>query len=202
LSATAGYCDKILIAADDELTQHQDLSPIALNGGVLMKRFVIACFIIIAVLSCVFFITSVNEDYDHDIGGIYQLKAINYKSEDTNSIEIEIPVSRASYGKINPKIQVLSEDEPVYMGEGQIIDKELGRYRLAVTFTDTRLQKDLVKEYGHSVRKDKGNGKFLKAVRVAYPADDSTMVIYFGFDSKPDFMLEETDKSIVINVKC
>lgn len=167
----------------------------------LGKNWVIGLFIMLILLAGVFFVNATNTDYDKITGGKHQIKQYRVLSNNGNEAEIVFDIVRTTEDKVNPKVEILSEKDPVYDRESQIIDSNLGKYRLSLIFTDTRLQQKLSTKTGRKINMlGNKNIDLLESIKVAYPPDDSLMVIYLGCSAKPDFTLEETNENIKIRL--
>lgn len=162
------------------------------------KLFALLTMVLLGVVG-VLFINATNNDYQKEVGGKHQIKGYKVVANSQNESIIEFNIARSSSDKVNPSVKTLSEQDLVYQGEGQVIDPTLGKYRVQLTFTDTRLQKELVKQLGLK-KKDLSSSELLKSIKVAYPPDDSLMVIYLGFDSKPQVNVEELEDKLVVKL--
>lgn len=157
----------------------------------------IACLTLVAT----FFINAKNQDFEKDIGGLYQIKTHKMVVNNKDESKIKLKLSRNSLKKITSSYRIINEDEPIFVGESKKVVNDLGKYRVELTLYDTRLQKQFSKELGFKTNKIEDGKGLLKNIRVAYPPDDSMMVLYFGSDDEPSVDISEDSEGIVVNLK-
>lgn len=152
-------------------------------------------------LVATFFINATTNDFEKEIGGKHQIKGVKVQKNDLSSAEIEFELARGSKNKVKSSVKVLTANDPIYSGESQVIDETLGKYRVALTFTDVRLQKKLINELGLKKNSFGKKGQnLLETVKIAYPPDDALMVIYLGTDTEPQLSVDEHEDKIVVKL--
>ncbi len=149
----------------------------------------------------VFFINAVDNDFEKETGGVFQIKSYNVVTNTSEEAKLQIHIAKASKDNISPSIKILSEDDPIYEGEQEVIDKSLGKYRVELSFTDVRLQKNLMKKIGRNKQIHGDGQNLLESIKISYPPDDSRMVMYIGCNEKPQVDLSETNNKIIISLR-
>lgn len=167
-----------------------------------MKKFRNILLLLCIGLIGVLFINAVNNDYEKEIGGKHQIKDYKILSNNDKEAKLEIPIAKASKDKVNPSFKILAHDDPIYKGEDKVIDPSLGKYRVELQFTDVRLQKKLSQELKLNKQIIGKQGQdLLESIKMAYPPDDSLMVMYLGCSVEPQIEISETEDKIIINLK-
>ncbi|MDD2585787.1 MAG: stalk domain-containing protein [Syntrophomonadaceae bacterium] len=98
-----------------------------------------------------------------------------------------------------PQVTVLTKDDPVFKGESKVKDDSLSEYRLELLFSDVKASAALQDKLGlQTVQLSENN--LLQSIRLAYPPDDSAMVIYLGCKSLPRADLLVNDNGFFLNL--
>lgn len=98
----------------------------------------------------------------------------------------------ASTSTQKPQIKVLKKNDLVFKGENEVQDPSLGEYRLEILLSDIHANAALQNKLGLETVKI-SDDNLLQSIRLAYPPDDSAMVIYLGCKSLPrtDLLVNE-----------
>lgn len=98
-----------------------------------------------------------------------------------------------------PTVEVLdSSTNPMYSGEKLIIDASQGPYVVAITMHDTRPQSKSnlsLKWLQHT-----DSSSIVNSVRVAYPGDDSMMIIYVSCKARPVVKANERLGALIVHI--
>lgn len=139
-------------------------------------------------------------DYEPETGGINQLA--DYKIQNSSEqavVKLELAVQNPA--EVNFSYQLLDADTPIYVGEGKEVEPSLGAYRVELMLTDVRLQKKLVQELGTRVVPVASSpDELLQAIKVSYPLDDASLVIYLGCRAKPEVKITHEERSLIITL--
>lgn len=98
-----------------------------------------------------------------------------------------------------PQLKVLGKNDLVFKGENQVQDPSLGEYRLEILLSDIQASAALQDKLGLETVK-LSDDNLLQAIRLAYPPDDSAMVIYLGCKSYPRADLLVNDNGFFITL--
>jgi len=156
------------------------------------------------ILLGLYFVRATPANYDKRIGGQYQINSFLLSKNEVNEARLTIGWVKATAESLRPRIEVVDPRQtPIHRGEGLVTDLTLGEYIVAITFFDTELQES-VREYlslaGVSTEKA-GKNVFLEHVRVAYPPDDSMMVIYLGLSAKPTIETQQARRELSLIIR-
>lgn len=165
----------------------------------MKKNILILGVVLCIIISSFIFINAVNNDFENDIGGLHQIKSFDIKNNDLNNAKLLFKMSHATKDKVTSAYKVLTDEDPLFIGESKGIDKTLGKYIVEIKLNNVRIQTKLSKELGLKTNKKSFDNELLKNIRIAYPPDDSMVVIYIGFDSKPTVDITENGEDIEVN---
>lgn len=98
-----------------------------------------------------------------------------------------------------PQLKVLSKNDLVFKGETQVQDPSLGEYRVEILLSDIHASAALRDKLGLETVK-LSDDNLLQSIRLAYPPDDSAMVIYLGCKSCPRADLLVNDNGFFITL--
>lgn len=98
-----------------------------------------------------------------------------------------------------PQIKVLAKNDPVFKGESEVQDDSLGEYRVELLFSDIHASAALREKLGLETVQISGDN-LLQSMRLAYPPDDSAMVIYLGCKSLPRVDLLVNENGFFLNL--
>jgi len=98
-----------------------------------------------------------------------------------------------------PQLKVLSKNDLVFKGETQVQDPSLGEYRLEILLSNIHASAALRDKLGLETVK-LSDDNLLQSVRLAYPPDDSAMVIYLCCKSYPRADLLVNDNGFYITL--
>ena len=158
-------------------------------------------FVIFFVLSAAYFINASTDDFEEKTGGLHQIKHFGILANNPSEAAVQLDLIHHSKQNIVPKVRILP-DNKVYKGENLVNDDTLGRYIVELLFTDTRIQEKLAKQLSTNNYKVTSNpDSFLQVVRIAYPPDDSQMIIYLGCTAKPQVNVNEENNKLLINLR-
>ena len=161
---------------------------------------IIAIFIVLALITLVTVLATGINEYEFDNRGMYQVKDLKVTQNSTDQSQVSIGIAQSSFNVVRSSIRFLTRDQPVFVGEREIIDNTLGDFRVELTLSDSSLQSKLINQFlTNTYLTDPAKTGFLQSIRVAYPGDDATMVIYFGFDKKPQVELISNFRNVTLN---
>ena len=177
-----------------------------------MKNRITTVFIICSlIIISTFFINLTDNDFDKTIREGHQIKSFEVKHTDEKETKLNFKLVHGNNAvklldtyfkkrnKANPSVRVLNQDSYIFQGERKVKGSSLGKYIVELTYTDTWLQegaKEAIKS--NRERLGKENNSLLKTIKVAYPPDDSMMVIYLGCNTKPDVEVFESHDEIEV----
>ena len=141
-------------------------------------------------------IISLTGSSDKEATGSTELN--DYSISTNNSKEADLYLDTNSTAR-KPQLKVLGSNDPVFKGENQVQDPSLGEYRLEILFSDIRASAALQDKLGLETVKLSDDG-LLQSIRLAYPPDDSAMVIYLGCQSYPRAELITNDNGFFIKL--
>ncbi|HBC93565.1 MAG TPA: hypothetical protein DCZ10_11900 [Pelotomaculum sp.] len=162
----------------------------------------ITIMILLAFFAAVFLYVKLN-NYEIETGGIFQIKDMKIETNNSEESKIVFDIISSTESMVEPSISILEENDPIYVGEKKVKDTSLGKYRVELMFNDTRFQKSIRKNMGlkkHSIASEM-EGAILESLKVAYPPDDSKMVIYFGCNVKPQVIYQHDDNKFEVILK-
>lgn len=163
------------------------------------KIFILAS--IILVVSSIFFVNKTDNDYDKKLGGKHQITGYKINKLDNNESEVIFSTTHAGKGKMDPKVKVLNGDDYIFKGEKKVKDNSLGKYIVEITYIDTRVQKMAKEKIKNDNEYLVKSNNLINKVDIAYPPDDSMMVVYIGCNKKPTIETTETNKELKIKLK-
>jgi len=183
----------------------------------MIKKITLIIAILFLCLTSVLFINATTNDFESRTGGLHQIKDMSMDLNNQDEAKIIFNMAN-SPNMTKPKVTILGEDEPVFFGEKKVEDPSLGKYKVELMFTDTRIQKEVRNRLGLKTNSINTKGSLLEgsllqnaptisknsllqSIKVAYPPDDSLMVIYLGCKSKPNVDLQQENNQLIVNLK-
>lgn len=133
---------------------------------------------------------SIPSAYDEKLGGKQQI----YEVQLSPKIIFRKLIKEAADTK--NEIDLLNEGESIWNNGSQIKDNLKGKYKLQVIMKDTTIQKNILE-------KAIADAKVPGAVSIKFTEGSTkdTLVMYIGFDTKPDYFVSDSGDCFVIEIK-
>lgn len=156
----------------------------------------------IIALGTLTFVFAAPLDYDRSTGGQHQIREMTISDSGNTGLSLSFKLAHATRNAVKVTVEVLdSSTTPIYQGERLVKDESLGKYVVALTLIDTRLQKDVKSKLNLQGMQIPDARHIVSHIRVAYPPDDSMLVIYVGCKSKPAVSTSEKDNVLTLSVQ-
>ncbi|MEA1960845.1 MAG: stalk domain-containing protein [Bacillota bacterium] len=137
-----------------------------------------------------------NDDTDNPLVGNSNIE--NYSIFNNTAKKTDLLFSFADTIQ-EPQLRILAKDELVFKGETKVKDDSLGDYRVELLFSDTALTPALREKLSLETTTIEDNN-LVQAIRLAYPPDDSAMVIYLGCKAYPRVENFTNARNLIFNL--
>lgn len=171
-----------------------------------MKKILL--FILVISLTIVFLLfystprKQVRYEYDPQVGGINQIAEYELLKNNDREAILKLGLAVINPNAVTFSHRVITADEPIYAGEGKKLEPALGPYRVELLLADMRLQKRLVDRLGTKIIPiGDGPEDILQTIKVSYPQDDASLVIYLGCRVKPKVTAKKEAQNLIITLQ-